>query len=116
MDDEKKKYTVEGLNSLLNKASKGRAIIVVMMEKENGTIKNSVTQSGSEGYINSWAAVAAAFTLIECVISNAPAMRKILSEYIDKPFTGRDMVLKAVLEKALEREEERQKDRKEREK
>lgn len=108
---EGKTYTTEEMYSLLNKVSKGRAIIVVMMEKENGTIKNSVTQSGSEGCINSWAAVAAAFSLIECVISNAPAMRKILSEYIDKPFTERKLVLEAVLEEALDRETERQRDR-----
>lgn len=36
---EGKTYTTEEMYSLLNKASKGRAIIVVMMEKENGTIK-----------------------------------------------------------------------------
>lgn len=113
---EKKTYTVEELDSLLNKASRGREIIVVMMEKKNRTIKNSVMQVGSEGCINSWAAVAAAFSLIECVISNVPAMRKILSEYIDKPFTERRLALEAVLEKALEREEKRQRDRKEREK
>lgn len=105
---EGKTYTTEEMYSLLNKASKGRAIIVVMMEKENGTIKNSVTQSGSEGCINSLAAVAAAFSLIECVISNAPAMRKILSEYIDRPFTERKLVLEAVLERALVRERQRE--------
>lgn len=105
---EGKTYTMEELDSLLNKASKGRAIIVVMMEKKNGTIKNSVMQAGSEGCINSWAAVAATFSLIECVISNAPAMRKILSEYIDKPSTERRLVLEAVLERALVRERQRE--------
>lgn len=105
---EGKTYTVEELDSLLNKASKGRAIIVVMMEKKNGTIKNSVMQAGSEGCINSWAAVAATFSLIECTISNAPAMRKILSEYIDNPSTERRLVLEAVLERALVRERQRE--------
>lgn len=105
---EGKTYTVEELDSLLNKASKGRAIIVVMMEKKNGTIKNSVTQAGSEGCMNSWAAVAAAFSLIECVMLNVPEMRKILSEYIDKPFTERRLVLEAVLERALVRERQRE--------
>lgn len=113
---EGKTYTVKELDSLLNEVIRGRVAIVVMMEEEQGIIKNSVMQAGSKDCVNSWAAVAAAFTLIECVISNAPAMRKILSEYIDKPFTERRLVLEAVLEKALEREEERQRDRKEREK
>lgn len=105
---EGKTYTVEELDSLLNKASRGRAIIVVKMEEKNGIIENSVMQAGSEGCMNSWAAVAAAFSLIECVILNVPEMGKILSEYITKPSAERRLVLEAVLERALKRERQRE--------
>lgn len=105
---EGKTYTVEELDSLLNKASRGRAIIVVKMEAKNGIIESSVMQAGSEGCMNSWAAVAAAFSLIECVMLNVPEMKKILSEYIAKPSTERKLVLETVLERALKRERQRE--------
>jgi uncharacterized protein YllA (UPF0747 family) len=108
MKAQEKTYTVEELDSLLNKASKGRAIIVVKMEEKNGIIENSVMQAGSEGCMNSWAAVAAAFSLIECVTLNVPEMGKILSEYITKPSAERKKVLEAVLERALVRERQRE--------
>lgn len=105
---EGKTYTVDGLDRLLNEGDSERATIVVMIKEKNGIVENSVMQAGSEGCMNSWAAVAAAFTLIECVILNAPEMRKILSEYIDKPSAERRLVLEAVLERALVRERQRE--------
>lgn len=103
---EGKTYTVDGLDRLLNEGDSERATIVVMMKEKNGIVENSVMQAGSEGCMNSWAAVAAAFSLIECVMLNVPEMKKTLSEYIAKPSTERKLVLEAVLERALKRETE----------
>lgn len=100
-----KTYSVEEADRLFNGGKEETAAIIVMMKKSrNGTTNIKVMQEGEEGHMNSWAVAAAAYSLIECVVANAPGMQEVISQYIAKPYLERRIILKSVLEKALERE------------
>lgn len=102
-----KTYTVEEADRLFNGGQEETEAIIVRMKKSrNGTISCRVMQEGKEGVINSWAVAAATYLLIECCISNAPEMGKVLSAYMDKPYMERRFILKSVLETMENKEKE----------